>query len=920
MQCPRCSKETPEGSVFCPFCAVPLAESEALTSHPTGDGAAAAPDDARTAAAGLTPDEAPTSAPSSPPDSVPPSMSLSDSGQHGRFLPGTTVAGRYRVVGLLGRGGMGEVYRADDLKLGQQVALKFLPRRFMEDEGHVARLLDEVRMARKVSHPNVCRVWDIGEAEGQHYVSMEYVDGEDLSGLLRRIGRLPKDKAVEISRQLCAALAAAHDEGVLHRDLKPANIMLDGRGRVKLTDFGLAAVAEVRAGTPIYMAPEQLAGEEVSTRSDLFALGLVLHELFTGNRVFEAGDIEELKRQHERSMTASLTSTSDLDPAIDRVIQRCLQADPKDRPASALAVAAGLPGADPLAAALAAGETPSPEMVAEAGGEGKLSAAYGIPLLLVSLVGLLAHGVVMPRVSTVGLLPFDTPPAVLDARAHDIVAELGYTDAPADTAYGFQSRILFFNWLRDDSDDPARWEALRETSPHSVGFWWRSGPSTLVPIDDDPAPEAVSYNNPTNTTPGMIRLRLDMDGNLFAFQAVPSQLTDAGEEFEPFDWSRMFAAAGLDIAAFTPAEPRLTPARFADTRVAWEGVWPGGLEAPLRIEAAAFRGRPVSWFGYSPWRPLEEEPLAAGLSGAASWILDTVLFAMLFGVIFGGVYLARRNARMGRGDRRGAGRLAFLVVMVWVASWLLTGARAGGNGVPLFFSNLVWGVAFGGLAWSFYMVVEPVMRRRGPHTMIGWTRMLDGRLSDPLVARDLLIGCCAGVMLSLAELVPGMYGSGAGVPLWFANWEDLAGRLGVFELILERAGIMVLVSFGLFILLLFTMVIVRNRWLAVAALAGLSLLVDFVLATEPNVIEMLPGAVLVFVCLAFPLHFGLLAFYVAWLASTVVSLFVVTSDFSLWYAPNVITALVLVGGLAAYGFYRSVEWSVAVPTLFSEDG
>jgi len=108
---------------------------------------------------------------------------------------------------------MGEVYRADDLKLGQQVALKFLPRRFMEDQGHVARLFDEVRMARKVSHPNVCRVFDIGEAEGQHYVSMEYVDGEDLSGLLRRIGRLPGDKAVEISRQLCAGLAAAHDEG-----------------------------------------------------------------------------------------------------------------------------------------------------------------------------------------------------------------------------------------------------------------------------------------------------------------------------------------------------------------------------------------------------------------------------------------------------------------------------------------------------------------------------------------------------------------------------------------------------------------------------------------------------------------------------------------------------------------------------------
>ena len=120
---------------------------------------------------------------------------------------------------------------------------------------------------------------------------MEYVDGEDLASLLRRIGRLPEDKAVEISRQLCAALAAAHDEGVVHRDLKPANIMLDGRGRVKLTDFGLAGVAEVRAGTPLYMAPEQLAGEGVSIKSDLYSLGLVMHELFTGEPVFEVGEL-----------------------------------------------------------------------------------------------------------------------------------------------------------------------------------------------------------------------------------------------------------------------------------------------------------------------------------------------------------------------------------------------------------------------------------------------------------------------------------------------------------------------------------------------------------------------------------------------------------------------------------------------------
>ena len=197
---------------------------------------------------------------------------------------------RYRIIGLLGRGGMGEVYRADDLKLGQPVALKFLPAKLAAEPACIERFYAEVRHARGVSHPNVCRVYDVGEVDGQHFLSMEYVDGEDLASLLRRIGRLPQDKAIEIARQLCAGLAAAHDKGVLHRDLKPGNVMIDGRGRAKITDFGLAVGvdddkggAEV-SGTPAYMAPEQLAGKGASVQSDIYALGLVLYELFTGRR------------------------------------------------------------------------------------------------------------------------------------------------------------------------------------------------------------------------------------------------------------------------------------------------------------------------------------------------------------------------------------------------------------------------------------------------------------------------------------------------------------------------------------------------------------------------------------------------------------------------------------------------------------
>ena len=213
----------------------------------------------------------------------------------------------------LGRGGMGDVYRADDLRLGQPVALKFV--RSDLSTSARQRLYDEVRLGRQVSHPNVCRLYDVVEAEGLTFIAMEYVDGEDLASLLARIGQLAPDKALDVARDLCAGLQAAHDRGVLHRDLKPANVMIDGRGRARLTDFGLAIeprAAPVRdaAGTPLYMSPEQLAGGEVTARSDVYSLGLVLYETVAGRRFFNARTLDELRGEHRAERLSRLRALS----------------------------------------------------------------------------------------------------------------------------------------------------------------------------------------------------------------------------------------------------------------------------------------------------------------------------------------------------------------------------------------------------------------------------------------------------------------------------------------------------------------------------------------------------------------------------------------------------------------------------------
>src|SRR2546421_3798362 len=351
----------------------------------------------------------------------------------GRFTPGQIIAERYRVVALAGRGGMGEVYRAEDVTLGQVVALKFLPEALTQDARALTRFHAEVRTARQVSHPNVCRVFDIGEADRTLFLTMEYVDGEDLASVVRRIGRITPDKATEIARQICAGLAAAHERGVIHRDLKPANVMLDGAGKIRLTDFGLAGIAasikgaDVRAGTPAYMAPEQLAGRAISSKSDIYSLGLVLYEILTGKRAFEAATLPELMKQRESgAITNPSTLVRDLDPLIERVILRCLETEPEKRPATALQVAAALPGGDPLAAALAAGETPSPEMVAASGETECMRPHLAAFLLALTVVGLIALLFVADRDKLHNRTPLDNPPEVLAARAREIIQQLGY--------------------------------------------------------------------------------------------------------------------------------------------------------------------------------------------------------------------------------------------------------------------------------------------------------------------------------------------------------------------------------------------------------------------------------------------------------------------------------------------------------------
>jgi tRNA A-37 threonylcarbamoyl transferase component Bud32 len=900
--CLSCGTEAGASASVCPRCLAPLPFGDDATRLAEGE-----PDETR-----LSTSSAEGRPPSSRSGAVrhPTSSSgwLSSSGaiDHGRFEPGTLLGGRYRIVGRLGKGGMGEVFRADDLKLGQPVALKFLPPDVDRDPARLTQLHTEVRMARQVSHPNVCRVYDIDEVDGHTFLSMEYVDGEDLASLLRRIGRFPEDRALAIARQICAGLAAAHERGVVHRDFKPANVMLDGSGKVRITDFGLAGLAgeAIRAGTPAYMAPEQLAGAEVTARSDIYALGLVLYEIFTGQRALDAKNLAELIRRREQSEIVLPTAiVRDLDPQIERAILRCLAPSPDDRPASALAAAAMLPGGDPLAAALAAGETPSPEMVAAAGGAEFVSArtawmtAGWIALSLVAIMGL------YQRVMLVNRVPTPKPPAALEDRASEALAALGYTDPPAATASGLGFSDDYANYIESTDASADRWSRLGAERPEALYLWYRTSPEPLIPSG---RLNPVSGLEPPLNIGGMTLLLVDASGRLAEFIAVPPPFERDQSEARETDWGVLFELAGLPMASFTPARPVMRPTTFADERRAWEGRLPELPDHPIRIEAAAVDGRPV-YFGITgPWTRSAREP--EGDPPLFNAITAALTALIVPGLMLAGALLARRNVKLGRGERRGAFRAAAFVFLLAMTAWLLRQhVMPLSAEVDRMFAAMGLALFDAGMLWLMYLGLEPYIRRHSPDSLIGWTRLVAGRWRDPRVGTDIMIGVSAGIAMTLFyalhNVVPPLFGRPEPMPLEMADANLLRGTRDVLAFLLGR--IVAGVHGGMLCVVGFTALRmwIGRTWIAAAAAIACftPVAIDGMFPEGTPILDLVMGAGLITVFVLTSIRFGLLATAAALTTHFILLRAPITIDTGAWRAPvgYWFLAVIAVAGLGA---------------------
>jgi serine/threonine-protein kinase len=703
---------------------------------------------------------------------------------------------------------------------------------------------------------------------------------------------------------------------LLHRDLKPANVMLDGRGRVRLTDFGLASEARAQAapgagrrevaGTPAYMAPELLRGQPATVRSDLYALGLVLYEVFTGKRAFEAATIVELREKQERSQPASLSSSAgQLDPAIEEVIFRCLAPNPASRPASAIGVAAALPGGDPLAAALAAGETPSPAMVAAAGEDQGLALRPALVWLVSCLVLL---GTAIGFVAQDGFsrhVPLEYPPDVLANKADEMLIAFGYPDRPADRGFGYtwhNEYSLYIDRMRRVAD---RWRPMRQGFEPGVLFWYRASDQALVPrifLGFSLGGGRVTPSDPPPMRVGDRRLWLDTLGRLTRYEAVPPQVEDAPPATVPVpDWTVLFTAAGLDRARFTEATPTWVPLAMADARAAWTGTRAETPDTPLRLEAAAWRGRPVFFRVIGPWtRPERQEPAAGG---AGADIATTAGFVIVFALVGICAWLARRNLEQGRADRRGAGRLALGVGLLILLGWFLGADHVASIGeVSLLIMGIAGAMFTAGMAWLLYVAFEPFVRRRWPHTIITWNRLLAGRVRDGLFGRDLLIGTTAGVglgvlffvQLAVARLV----GPWAPEPVT-PNFDALLGARFVAYSFVALLHSSIVGSLQVFSMIFVLVVTLRRGWAAALVLLGLTILQSLTGGTDPwltMIIRVSITAVMVFVLL----RYGLVTFAVANIVlSTLGGGFPLSVDVGRWYAGP---SLVVWAGLVAMAF------------------
>jgi hypothetical protein len=607
------------------------------------------------------------------------------------------------------------------------------------------------------------------------------------------------------------------------------------------------------------------------------------------------------------------TVVKDLDPIVEKVILRCLETEPTARPATALAVAAALPGGDPLAAALAAGETPSPQLVAASGETTGLRPRAAVACLLLVLVGLAVGASMMIRYSGLEKMHLEQTPEVLTQKAHEIISRIGYPEKPADSGAGFNYDTDFRDYAEHDkgtAKSPAFWDTVMAGRPSILYFWYRQSPKLMSASDYQDfllVPGILEPGDPPTTVSGMVNVQLDPQGRLIYLQVIPPQKEDVPPPATapPTDWSPLFAAAGLDVSQLQPAQPQWNSLAAADTRAAWTGVWPGSTW-PLRVEAASWHGKPVHFALIGPWNKPWRMVSPETAAEKKSRISQIIGLSLLISLLIGSALLARRNYRHGRGDREGAFRLAVIMFTLEILMWLCRSHFvAGFETFGLLMLCIASGLLWGGTMWMLYLAVEPWIRRRWPQALVSWTRLLAGQLRDPLVGRDILFGVAFGTIWLVIFQLENIPLARIGAPPGLASQAYLVGGRHALGQWLSQIPNSISGTLQFFFLLLGLKVVLRKDWIAatvfVGFFVGLRALQSSHLAVD------LPAIFLIYAILVLIVfRFGLVPLAAAVFTVDMLANVPMTMDTSAWYMGTASLALLSVVALAGWGFYHSL--------------
>jgi serine/threonine-protein kinase len=637
----------------------------------------------------------------------------------------------------------------------------------------------------------------------------------------------------------------------------------------------------------------------------------VLFEVFTGKPAFQADTPAELARLREDSTPSAPSNiVADLDPAVERVILQCLEKEPRERPRSALAVSAALPGGDPLAAALAAGETPSPEMVAAAGESGRLHPRVAITWLAALLLGLVVAALLADEATVVGNAGLSKKPDALEEDAREIIQQFGYDSLSKDSAYGFQYDADYLWSLRREGGPSSRGETAKCGELPGMHFWYRQSPDYLVPVAR--YAWVVSGDDPPPVLPGMAGVRLNPKGHLIEFHAVPGEGDQQTQPLEGAGWERLFRRAGLDLGQFTEVTdgPMGPTSALGDRRVAWKETDLKGNNK-IDVEAASYRGRPVYFRVVEACPKPERMPLGIPPSDRQPIRVEEIRafeWTSLLIVLVAAALLARRSLRLGRSDRKGALRLGLFILSINLLTCLFEASH-----VPHFFgelalvcSGLLYVVFYAVYFGLMYLAFEPYIRRFWPTLLISWNRLLTGRFRDPAVGRDLLVGAAVGVWFwpvleFLTVLAPDWLGPVQ--PFWRTLPSTLLGGrhlLAVSVFCLTSVGVSLLFLLTLLLLRL----LLRKWWLWAPAFVFFGMFVH-ILADVASLARWLMAAALMTSLLLLYIRLGLVAAIASFFASYMLTDFPITADWDAWYWGSSLYALTVVAAIGVCGFYTS---------------